>query len=690
MFVSWPRPVSTIRVLRVAAAMSDSTGGGPSPQRGGVLRGVSATDWDTRMGQFADYAGKRWHRCFDSYSQLWAWSVSESEQFWQSVIDFFDLHIEDVPDLLLQGQFPAVRWLAGAGLNYAEHMLRSTGPGAAVLEFSQSRPESTISRDELRNRVAACAAGLRRLGVARGDRVAAYMPNITETVVLFLAAASMGAVFASCPPEFGIRAAVDRLAVFAPKVLVATNGYVYGTREIDRTAAVAQIVAALPSVQTVVTHRYLEVAEDDAATFDGPAAATWAQLTVEPAVLEFESVPFAHPLYLLSSSGSTGLPKAIVHGHGGILLEHAKALGLHNDVGDGDRFFWYATTGWMVWNYAVSALGHGAALVCFDGNPNFPDVAELWRLADRADVTFLGTSAAHVSASSAAGVRPRSLGRLSSLRAVASTGSALPAAGFEWLSENLGAAVRVSSVSGGTEVCSGFVGGAPLAPTRAGELSAPMLGCDVAVLDERGAAVRNTFGELCVRAPMPSMPVCFLDDADGSRYRAAYFQKFPGVWAHGDWALQFDDGAFVIAGRSDATLNRGGVRLGTADIYGVIDGTAGIDDSVVVHLEAQDGGAGTLVLILSGAPYADDGARIVEDIKSELREQLSPRHVPDVAVWVPRLPRTLTGKRLEKPIKQLLQGADPATVATAEALSDPAAFSELAKWAATFRLARDR
>jgi len=671
--------------------MSESLQPAPAPpaiDRGAVLRAVSAHDWDSRMGLFAGYAAERWGRRFDTYDELWCWSVSDTEQFWRSVIDFFDLHVVDLPELLVQGQFPAVRWLPGARLNYAEHMLRFTGSTAAVLEFSQTRPDLTMSRDELREQVAACAAGLRRLRVRRGDRVAAYMPNITETVVLFLAVASMGAVFASCPPEFGTRAAVDRLAAFAPKVLVASNGYVYGAREIDRTAAVQQIVAALPSVQTVVTHRYLEAAELDPASVDGTAVAAWDDLIAVPAALQFESVPFDHPLYVLFSSGSTGLPKAIMHGHGGILLEHAKALGLHNDVGEKDRFFWYATTGWMVWNYAVSALGHGAAMVCFDGNPNFPDVAELWRLADRADVTFLGTSAAHVAASSAAGVRPRSLGGLTELRAVASTGSALPAAGFKWLSDNLGAAVRISSVSGGTEVCSGFIGGAPLAPTRAGELSAPMLGCDVAVLDERGAAVRNTFGELCVRAPMPSMPVCFLDDADGSRYRAAYFQKFPGVWAHGDWALQFDDGAFVIAGRSDATLNRGGVRLGTADIYGVVDGIEGIDDSVVVHLEAQDGGAGTLVLILSGAPYADDGARIVEDIKSELREQLSPRHVPDVAVWVPRLPRTLTGKRLEKPIKQLLQGAEPATVATAEALSDPAAFRELTQWAATFRLAR--
>lgn len=655
--------------------------------RGELLRTVAESDWvSSRMGEFARAAEQRWNRKFDDYGALWRWSVSAPEEFWRSIIEFFELSIDDVPERLLHGLLPDGRWLPGAHVNYAEHALRFTGDQPALIEYSQTRPDALFSRDELRDLVAACAAGLRSLGIGRGDHVAAYLPNIAETVVLLLATASIGAVFASCPPEFGLKAAVDRMTAFAPKIIVAADGYRYGNRDIDRTDVVSRMVAELPSVAAVVVFSYLGVS-NAVDVCEDVRCLGWDDLTRHTGPLTFDRVPFDHPLYVLFSSGSTGLPKAIVHGHGGILLEHAKALGLHNDIVAGDTYFWYATTAWMVWNYAVSALVLGAAMVCFDGNPNYPDVAELWRIAGRAGATFLGTSAAHIAASAANDVRPRSVADLTKLRAVASTGSALPAAGFAWLVAQLGPSVQVSSVSGGTEVCSGFAGGAPLAATRAGELSAPMLGCDVAVLDDHGSAVRDMFGELCVRAPMPSMPVCFLNDEDGSRYRAAYFETFPGVWAHGDWALQFGDGAFVIAGRSDATLNRGGVRLGTADIYGVIDGVDGVEDSVVVHLEADDGGAGTLVLLLAGTP-GDDAAALADEVKYQLREQLSPRHVPDVICWTPKLPRTLTGKRLEKPIKKLLQGADAASVASAEALSDPEAFRRVVAWAAVFRAGR--
>jgi acetoacetyl-CoA synthetase len=654
------------------------------------MRDVGPADWqDSRMGQFARQQGNRWGRHFSSYQELWTWSVSEPDEFWRSIMEFFELEVGgDIPGHVVTGVMPAHRWMPGARVNYARHALRASGSEPALIGISQTRPDRTLSWDELRSEVAACRAGLQALGVGPGDRVAVYMPNIPETVVAFLAAASLGAVFASCPPEFGFRAVADRISQVEPTVLIASNGYVYGDRTIDKTAMVEQLAGLLPTLRALVVHEYIESAPPRPAP-GGPARLTWTELVSKTAVLEFAEVAFDHPLYVLFSSGSTGRPKAIVHGHGGILLEHAKALGLHNDVRRGDRFLWFATTAWMVWNYAVSALLHGATMVCFDGNPSFPDPLELWRIAQRTQVTFLGTSAAHIMGSAARGLNPGAAFRFGSLRSIASTGSSLPADGFEWLESRVSKTARLSSVSGGTDICSGFVGGAPLAATRAGEISGAMLGCHAVALDEGGRPVVGEFGELSILRPMPSMPVKFLDDDDGSRYRDAYFARFPGMWCHGDWALFYPDNACIIGGRSDTTLNRGGVRLGTADLYGVVDGLAGIDDSLAVHLEDPRGGTGLLLLLVAGDQVAEaDRARTEAVVVAEIKEQLSPRHVPDEIVWVPRLPRTLTGKKLEKPVKQLLLGADPATVASADSLTVPAALDELARWAQRFRAER--
>lgn len=655
--------------------------------RGRLLRAVADRDWaERRMGEFAAFVTDRHGRHFASYQDLWTWSVDAPDDFWRAVIDFFELGITDVPERLIEGEMPSARWLSGARLNYAREALKHTGTEPAVLGLSQTRSEVVLGRDDLRDQVAACRAGLVRLGVRRGDSVAAYLPNVPEAVVLLLATASLGAVFASCPPEFGIRAVVDRFSQVDPVVLVVTDGYRYGDRTIDRSEVSAELAAALPGLRAVVTHQY--IGETVELTHDAPAPTTWDELVGTPGELTFEDVPFDHPLYVLFSSGSTGRPKAIVHGHGGILLEHAKALGLHNDVRAGDRFFWFATTGWMVWNYAVSALVHGAAVVCYDGNPAFPDGLELWRAASRVGATFFGTSAAHVAMSASRSLDPSAACDFSTLRAIGSTGSALPAEGFEWLDAHVSTTAHLSSVSGGTDVCSGFVGGSPLAPTRAGELSAPMLGCRAVALDEDGNAVVGRFGELCITAPMPSMPLGFLHDPDQERYRAAYFDRFAGVWAHGDWVQFFDDGACVIAGRSDTTLNRGGVRLGTSDIYGVVDHAPEVDDSLVVHLEDEKGGAGTLLLLLA-APGVEDADReaLERHLVGQIRTQLSPRHVPDVVVWTAGLPRTLTGKKLEKPVKQLLLGASAEAVASADSLTNPAQFAALVAWAADFRRA---
>lgn len=657
-------------------------------ERGRLMREVTSADWaNTRMGAFATHAGARRHREFGDYDALWSWSVSEPDEFWPSVIEFFDLGVTGVPEHVVTGVMPDVTWMIGARLNYAREALRHTGSDPAVIGISQTREDVVLSWDQLREQVAACRAGLIRLGVGKGDAVAAYLPNIPETIVLFLATASLGAVFASCPPEFGVRAVGDRFSQVEPKVLVAADGYVYGQRTVDRAGAVAELVGALPTLQTLVNLNYAERAAEGGVP--GVAVQTWEQLVSVPAELDFDDVDFDQPLYVLFSSGSTGRPKAIVHGHGGILLEHAKALGLHNDVRPGDRFFWFATTGWMVWNYAVSALVLGAGTVCYDGNPGYPDGLELWRVADRAQVTFFGTSATHIMMSAARDLEPAAEFAFTSLRSIASTGSPLPAEGFAWLDAHVSGTAHISSVSGGTDVCSGFVGGSPLVPTREGELSAPMLGCRAVALDQSGTEVVGSFGELCITAPMPSMPLGFLGDPDGARYKDAYFSRFPGIWAHGDWVMFFPDRACVVSGRSDTTLNRGGVRLGTADIYGVVDTMAGIDDSLVVHLEDSHGGAGTLLLLLASTDIEEaDRPTAEKNVIAQLREQLSPRHVPDEIVWVPGIPRTLTGKKLEKPVKQLLLGATPADVASADSLTSAAQFEELATWAGEYRSSR--
>jgi len=505
--------------------------------------------------------------------------------------------------------------------------------------------------------------------------VAAYLPNIPETVVALLATASLGAVWSSCAPEFGTRSVVDRLAQIEPAVLLAVDGYRYGARSVPRHAEVAEIAAQLPTLRATVTVPYL----DAAARL--PGSVTWAELTAEPGEPATEPVPFDHPLYVLYSSGTTGLPKPIVHGHGGILLEHHKVLALHHDLGPGDRFLWFSTTGWMMWNYLVSGLLVGATPVLFDGDPGHPDLGALWRMAGEEGLTFFGTSAPFILACRKAGIRPADEADLGALRGVGSTGAPLPAEGFAWVYEAVRDDVLLTSISGGTDVCTAFVGGCPLVPVRAGEIACRHLGCKVEAWDEDGRSLVGEQGELVITAPMPSMPVGFWGDADGTRYRNAYFSDHPGVWTHGDWITLFPDGASVITGRSDATLNRGGVRMGTAELYSVVEAEPEVADSLVVHLEDPDGGPGRLLLFLALAPGAtlDDGLR--DRLRDALRHQLSPRHVPDDIIAVPAVPRTLSGKKLEVPVKRILTGADPATAASRGSLADPTSLDVFARLA---------
>ncbi|TQC47840.1 acetoacetate--CoA ligase [Rhodococcus sp. WS4] len=622
-----------------------------------------------RMGTFLTDVEQRHGLKLAGYQGLWEWSIEHPECFWNEIIDFFDLEITNRGRILGDPRPPRAEWMPGALLSYAEHALRHDSGNPALIGVSQTRPRVALSMTELRDAVARCRAGLAALGVQRGDRVAAYLPNITETVIAFLATASLGAVWASCPPEFGAKAVIDRFSQIEPTVLIAVDGYRYGTKTIDRLDTVEAIRAGLPTVKHTVIVDYIRAGAT-------AAPGSWSYLVREPAELAFEQVEFDHPLYILFSSGTTGLPKAIVHGHGGILLEHAKALGLHNDVRTGDRFFWHSTTGWMVWNYAVSALLHGATLVCFDGNPAFPGPDALWQLAAAERITYFGTSAGHIGNSADAGLTPGRDLDLSALRGVGSTGSPLSADGYRWIYTAVGNHVVLSSVSGGTDICSAFVGGSPLSPVRAGEIAAPTLGAAVAALDENGRQLINEFGELSVLAPMPSMPVALWGDKDGSRLMETYFSQHPGVWSHGDWALFREDLSCVITGRSDATLNRGGVRLGTSDFYSVVDKFPDVDDSLVVHLEDAGTGPGELLLLVAAASTVDE-AELSARIRVTLREEMSPRHVPDRLIRLSHLPRTLTGKRLEKPVKKILLGADPDSVVSRESITWPETLDEI-------------
>jgi acetoacetyl-CoA synthetase len=635
----------------------------------------------TRVGDFMGFLRRTRGVELADYDELWRWSVTDLAGFWSAVWEYFEVISYTPAASVLSGAMPDVRWFDGATLNYAEHVLRVPGRAEdepVVLGYSQSRALVTLTVAELRDQVRRVRAGLVRLGVTVGDRVAAYSPNIPETYVLMLATASLGAIFSSCAPEFGTRSVVDRWSQIEPTVLLAVDGYGYGDKPVDRTAEVAQIRAALPSLRHTVLLGYL----DPAAT--APDALRWDELAAPTdAPMAFEPVPFAHPLYVLYSSGTTGLPKPIVHGHGGITLEHLKNLALQADLGPADRFFWFSTTGWMMWNFLASGPAVGAAIVLFDGNPGWPDLGAVWRLAEEAGMTLLGTSAPFLLACRKAGIVPKELADLSRLRGLGSTGAPLPAEGFRWVYETVGESLQLQSISGGTDVCTGFVGSSPLLPVWEGEISGRNLGADVQAFDPVGQPVGpGEVGELVIASPMPSMPVGFWNDPDRSRYREAYFDVFPGVWRHGDWITFTGHGSCVISGRSDATLNRGGVRLGTAEFYSVVESMEEVLDSVVVHLEDAEGGPGELLLfvVLADGLNLDDELRA--RIARELRTNLSPRHVPDQVFQVRSVPRTLSAKKLEVPVKRILTGTPVESAAAPGALANPEsldAFAELAR-----------
>src|ERR687891_114499 len=601
-------------------------------------------------------------RGFSSYDELWRWSVEDLEGFWASIWDEYGLGPRSGP-VLERDAMPGAVWFPEVRLNYAEYLLGMARPGGversapgragrsrqtAIVSASESRALAELSWDELRDQVARCAAGLRRLGVERGDRVVAYMPNVPETVVAFLACASIGAIWSSCAPEFGTPTVVDRFKQIEPKVLIATEGYRYGGRDFDRRPRVREIEAAIPSLEHTVL-----------------VPSGWDQLLSEPAELTFELVPFDHPLWVLYSSGTTGLPKAIVQGQGGILLEHLKKANLHSDLGPRDRFFWFTTTGWMMWNFLVGGLLSGSAIVLYDGQP---DPHGMWDFAAEAGVTCFGTSAGFIGASMKAGASPPSM---PSLRSVGSTGSPLSVEGFAWVYDKLGG-VWLFSTSGGTDLCTAFVGAAPVLPVYAGELQARSLGAAVEAWDEEGRPLVDEVGELVITRPMPSMPLFLWNDPDGERYRSSYFDVYPGIWRHGDWIEITSRCTAVIYGRSDSTINRQGVRMGTSEIYRAVHAVPNVLDALVVDVP-RPGTEGWMPLFVVLRDGAELDGELRDEIKRRIREECSPRHVPNEIFQITEVPRTLSGKVLEVPVKKILTGTPPQRAASRDSLGNPAA-----------------
>ncbi|MFE2554956.1 acetoacetate--CoA ligase [Streptomyces sp. NPDC059352] len=631
---------------------------------------------ESEIGRYLGWLEKERRLSFPDYDSLWQWSVTDLAGFWSSIWEFFDVRPHTAPTAALgRRSMPDTEWFPGATLNYAEHALgreESDDGAVAVVAHSQTRAPIELTFGELRDRVARARAGLLRIGVRKGDRVVAYLPNIPETLVAFLATASIGAVWAACAPEFGPRSVVDRFAQLEPKVLLTVAGYRYGERDVDRRTDVAEIVSRLPTVERVV---HVPYGSDTL-----PDAMGWAELLAEPAEPAFEPVPFDHPLFVLFSSGTTGIPKAIVHRHGGILLEHLKNNALSWDLRPGDRMLWFSTTAWMLWNTLVSALLVRASIVMIDGNPVHPDLREQWRIAEETGATLMGVSPGYLMACRKAGVRPAEEFDLSRLRQLGAAGSPLAAEGFRWVAEQFGDRVLLNVGCGGTDVCTGILQGGPLQAVRAGEISGPCLGVAAYAYDAEGERVVGELGELVITEPMPSMPVGFWGDTDGSRYRAAYFEEYPGVWRHGDWVRFAPEGHCVVAGRSDATLNRGGVRLGTAEFYAVVEDLPEVDDSLVVHIEDPEGGNGELLLFVACPAGLDDALRT--RIARALRSALSPRHVPDVIERVPAVPRNRTGKKLEVPVKRILLGAPPESVASTDVLADPRSLDTFVAYAA--------
>ncbi len=605
------------------------------------------------------------------YPALWRWSVENLEDCYAAIWEYFDVQSEGGYDRVLgRAEMPGAEWFPGARLNYAEHVFRGTDDDAVAVQFAaETRPLDSWTWGRLRARTAGVAAGLRAAGVGPGDRVAAYLPNIPEALAAGLACMSIGAIWSACSPDFGVRSVVDRFAQIEPSVLLAVDGYRYGGKDFSRLDEVRALQASLPTVRRTVLLRSLDPDADVSRLSD---TLLWEEFEQPGAELAFERVPGEHPLWVVYSSGTTGLPKPIVHSHVGMLIDQLKYVHFHFDAQAGDRMFWFTTTGWVMWNVMLGVLLSPASIIIYDGSPGYPDLGVLWDLAERSGMTMFGTSASYIVSCMKAGLRPAEGRDLSALVAVGSTGSALSAQGFEWAYDELGPDLWLGSVSGGTDIAGPFLGGVPWMPVHRSELQARVLGVAVESWDEQGRSLIGETGELVVTKPMPAMPVSFWGDRDGSRYREAYFEVYPGVWRHGDWLEITPGGGGILSGRSDATINRGGVRIGSAELYRAVLTLPQVTDALVVDLPAEDGPGHMpmFVTLAEGVTLTDD---LAAEIRWTVRTECSPRHVPDRVFAVEDLPRTLTGKVLEIPVKRLLMGADPEEVASRDSLANPEA-----------------
>lgn len=637
---------------------------------------------DSNVAVFMEWLEETRGLRFADYAELWRWSSTDVAGFWSAVFEYYGLDaVTRYDEVLGDVTMPGARWFTGARLNFAERCLaQATDARPALVSVTEGGEPVEMSWDRLRGAVADVAAALRRMGVRPGDCVAGYLTNLPQAVVALLATAAIGAVWTACSPDFGTPSVLARLRQARPAVLVAADGYHYGGKEHDRRPTVTELLDGLPTVRHLLAVDNLFPPQTGAwSVRSGVTLHAWSALPSTDRAPDFTDVPFDHPLWILWSSGTTGVPKGIVQSHGGIVVELLKALGLGADLRPEDRYLFVTSTSWMVWNFLVGGLLHGSTIVLYDGSPTFPDAAGAWRVAERTRATMVGVGAAYLAAVEKSGLHPAADLDLGTVRSVLQTGSAMASSTWRWVHDRLTPGVWLQSICGGTDVCSVLAGGSPLLPVRVGRIQCPALGVALASWDETGRPLTGEQGELVVTAPLPSMPLRFVDDPDDVRYRASYFDTYPGVWRQGDWVTVDTDLSVVVSGRSDSTLNRMGVRMGSADIYAVVEQLPGISDSLVVGVEQVDGGYFMpLFVVTDDGEEGDDGLQ--ERITAAIRHQLSPRHVPDVIVRVPALPRTLTGKRLEVPVKRLLQGADVADVAGPGAVTD----GQMLYWFAEF------